>query len=47
MVAHVLKVIANLELLSEMSSLRELGLTEEEIEGAIEFFSDNYPELKE
>jgi hypothetical protein len=46
MVPHVLTVIAELEILAERSSLRELGLTEEEIDGAIEFFMDSYPELK-
>ncbi len=47
MVPAVLKVLVGLELLQEMGELHLLGLSEDEIEGYVEFYSDNYPELKD
>lgn len=42
-----LKILAGLELLEEIGELSRLGLSEEELEGYIDFVRDNYPELKE
>lgn len=46
MIPHALNVLAGLELLADTAELRRLGLSDEEIEGYIEFFDKNYPELK-
>lgn len=47
MIPEVLKILAGLEQLQEIGELHLLGLSEEEIEGYIEYYSDNYPELKD
>ncbi len=46
MIPHVLAVLAGLELLADTAELRQLGLSDEEIDGYVEYFRDNYPELK-
>lgn len=40
-----MEFLTQLEIQIEREELKKMGLTDEEIEGYVEFFIENYPEL--